>query len=426
MKTGLAVGALALVTSGVLACKTQPFCDPLGACGGDLMASATKLKGPGTLAKEWVVVGEVNNVLTGAACMDQLQTPPTPLSLVRQPPPPANTRPPDPVTANWCSDIVFKADGSLKSFLLWAPPIPVQVGRLTMLADYDGATDRGTYTMQFTYRQSRPIEFSEACLTAQGVRVSCPELGRSLSEFTKREANLYNMRCQDAPGNLGGCVCNYEQSFIGGPNGRWFADSKSGQINFFSDEYAPPATADYCTDGKTLDLTGHDFTALFNQRALRTLHFQQPSCTDGDQSISLGEEGIDCGGVCPIKCGSCTNGVHDANEEGVDCGGACLNGIGTSISVLCDPDPAITDPTKRLPACANGKADPWEEGVDCGSYCTNRKGTPILCDPDPTITNPSKRLPVCSDGKKDSDETGVDCGGSCENADGSPKLCPTP
>jgi hypothetical protein len=371
MKTGLAVGAWLLISSGLAlglpGCKTAPYCDPLGACGGDLMLGASNVvKGPGTLAKEWVVT-------TDDACQDQLQTPPLPVSLVRQPPVPANTRPPDPVTANWCSDIVFKADGSLKLFLVWAPPIPVKVGLLTMAADFDGNTTRGTYTMQFTYRQTRPIEFSESCLTAQGIRLTCPELGRHLSDFVKAEANLYSVRCQTPPAGGGGCTCQYEQSFIGGPNGRWFADSATGKVTFFDEGFAPPAETDYCTDGGSfLDLTGHDFTPLLNQRALRTLHFKPPSCTDGVQSRTLGETGVDCGGGCPTVCGTCKNGVHDANEEGIDCGGACLD-------ILCDPDPAIADRTTAHAACANGKQDPWEEGLDCGGHCVNDDGSPKLC-----------------------------------------------
>jgi hypothetical protein len=379
MKTGLAVGALLFVSSGLAlalsGCKPPPFCQSLGACGGDPMSMAKDLANDGIVDKEWVVVGEVNNELTGDACQDQLQVPPKPVSLIRQPPVPANVRPPDQVTANWCSDLVFKQDGTIKAFIVWAPPIPLKVGLLTMSADYDGNTGRGPYTLQITYRQTRPIEFSESCLTAQGIRLSCPEFGRQLGVAVQREANLYDIRCQTPPTGGGGCICQYEQSFIGGPKGRWFADSNNGQITFFDEGFKPPATADYCTDGTSyLDLTGHDFTPLFNQTALRTLHLKAPTCTDGVQSRTLQEEGIDCGGLCPIKCGSCTNGVHDANEEGIDCGGACLN-------VLCDPDSAITDRTTAKPACANGKADPWEEGLDCGSFCTKDDGSPKLCCP---------------------------------------------
>ncbi len=36
-----------------------------------------------------------------------------------------------------------------------------------------------------------------------------------------------------------------------------------------------------------------------------------------------GEEGVDCGGICIAKCGTCGNNQLDPGEEGVDCGGVC-------------------------------------------------------------------------------------------------------
>jgi hypothetical protein len=362
MKTGLGKSALllSLAIVGVTGCKNTPLCEVLGACGGDVLAGATDFyKKDGLPDRSWTVIA-------GGACQDQLQLPPTPVSLVRQPPAIANQRPPDNVTADWCSGLVFKSDGTVKEFLVYAPPLPLKVGELTISADFDGSTDRGTYIMQTTIDQTRDLTFSESCLTQQGMRLTCPTLGRRLGEFLAAEANIYSMRCQDpADPNQGGCVCKFDLSFIGGPSGRWAKQANLTQIEFFDMSLSPPALADYCFNPSTLelDLTGSDETPLFNQKSLRTLQMVKPSCTDGVQSLELGEQGIDCGGTCPTACGSCTNGVADANEDGVDCGGACLG-------ILCDPDPAITDKTQRHAACANNKQDPWEEGVDCGGPCT--------------------------------------------------------
>jgi hypothetical protein len=372
MKTGLGKSALlfSFAIVGVSGCKATPYCEPLGACGGDVMAGAVDFaKHDGIVDREWTVT-------TQNACQDQLQLPPLAVSLVRQPPVPANVRPPDNTTADWCGNLVFKATGEVQSFLVYAPPLPLKVGSLTMSADFDnhkdaqGRYDRGTYAMQTTILQTRDLSFSETCLTGQGLRLTCPNLGRRLGEFLAAEANIYSMRCFDPPGGTGGCDCQFELSFIGGPNGRWAYTEDQTHITFFDATFAPPAIADYCftptqSDGNgELDLTGNNETPLFNQKSLRTLVMLPPSCHDGVQSTSIGELGVDCGPNCPDNpvCGTCSDGKHDNNEEGIDCGGACLG-------VLCDPDTSIA-PQNRHPACADGKQEPWEEGVDCGGPCS--------------------------------------------------------
>jgi hypothetical protein len=371
MKAPLSASAL-LVSFGIVGlsgCKTQPFCEPLAACGGDLLAGASDFyMKDGLVDRSWTVIA-------AGACQDQLQLPPVTVSLARQPPPVANQRPPDNATADWCGNLVIKSTGEIKEFLVYAPPLPLKVGELTISQDYDKATDRGTYVFQSTIDQTRDLVFSESCLTAQGIRLTCPVLGRRLGEFLAPEANIYNMRCQDPDDpNQGGCVCKFELSFIGGEAGRWAKQANGTQIEFFENtNYSPAALADYCFTDKNgpLLLTGSNETPLFNEKGLRTLQMVPPSCMDGVQSLELGETGIDCGGPNCKACGTCKmgdtgagcacrNGVHDDNEEGIDCGGACLG-------TFCDE--SVADAKSRPAACANGKKDPWEEGVDCGGPC---------------------------------------------------------
>jgi hypothetical protein len=373
MKPGLAKSAL-LVSFAIVSfsgCKSPPFCAPFAACGGDVLAGATDFANQdGLVDRSWAVVGN-------GACQDQLQLPPVAVSLARQPPAVANQRPPDNATADWCGNLVIKTTGEVKEFIVYAPPLPLKVGELIISEDYDHNKERGTYEFKTTIDQTRDLVFSESCLTAQGIRLSCPVLGRRLGEFLAAEANIYSMRCQDPDDpSQGGCVCKFDLSFIGGQRGRWALQENKTQIQFFENvNYAPAALADYCLDPNTLNLnlTGSNETPLFNQKGLRTVQMVPPSCNDGVQSLELGETGIDCGGPkCP-PCGTCLNnatdpgcacknGKHDANEVGIDCGGACLG-------VLCDPDPAITDDSLRRRACDNGKQDPWEEGKDCGGPC---------------------------------------------------------
>jgi hypothetical protein len=387
MKAGLGKGALfafsvgfGLFGFGLSGCKTSPYCEELGKCGGSLHAlfeGATDVWNKDGIAdKEWIV--GVNEAPFDA-CSDQLQTPPVPLSLVRQPPVQATDRPPDKVTADWCSNIVFKPNGDLAQFIVWAPPIPVKVGQLKMQPDVmaDNVTpdnEHGRYAMQITYQQTRRLEFSESCLTSQGIRVTCPQLGRHLGKFLAAEANIYDVRCYDpSDPSTGGCLCDYELSFIGGPNGRWYSAAGSSQITFFDDTFAPPSTADYCIpEPNTLELTGHDTTALFNAKSLRTMRFHGPSCSDGIKSAH--EDGVDCGPACNNTCGTCSDGMPSPGEEGIDCGGNCLGTVCDCGGHICDPNNPIdvaVPAAQRRSTCANGIQDPWEEGKDCGSFCPN-------------------------------------------------------
>ncbi len=354
MKPYFWVAALSPVIVLACGCQTPPYCDPLAQCGGDFMAGATDIwKNDGIVDSEWIVTGP-------DSCMDQLQPPPNPVSLVQQPPRLAGERPIERGTADWCSNLAIRQDGTIRQYLGWYPPIPIRDGSLTFSADH-------TYSMQFVHFAPQHAEFSATCLTEQGVPINCPAFGRNLKEFVAVEANIYNVLCYDNP--AGGCLCDYDLSFFGGPNGRWTANGST--ITFFDDLFGPPSLADYCLKGDTLEMTGQNGTRLFNQFALRTLRFRRPTCEDGALSKTKHELGVDCGGDCPATCGSCTDGVMNGNEKGIDCGGSCPEVCG----------------------CFDKVQNPWEEGVDCGGPCIN------VCS--------------CFDGVMNNNEDGVDCGGPC-------------
>jgi hypothetical protein len=354
---GFSVIALGLFAAAV-GCQTQPYCAPLGACGGEVLVSGQPLT-------QWVTKKETS-------CLDQIQPAPNPVSLVRQPQRPVGERPTERGTSDWCSNVALRQDGTLQQYLGWYPPIPVQDATLDLFPD-------GRYEMHITYFAKQHVDFPATCLSAQGVSESCAAFGRNLKEFVAPEANIYNVLCYSS--EVSGCACDYDLSLIGGPSGDYALDRAGATITFFDALGNTPALATYCQKGDTLELTGKDGSRLFNQFALRTMSFQRPTCHDGVQSKSIGELGVDCGGSCnpelpadtaPAGCpADCTDGLQSGLEEGVDCGGTC--------SEVC--------------ACHNGAQDAWEEGVDCGGPCKNP------C--------------TCFDGAQNAGEDGVDCGGEC-------------
>ena len=109
-----------------------------------------------------------------------------------------------------------------------------------------------------------------------------------------------------------------------------------------------------------------------------------PGCTNGIKDD--GEEGVDCGGVCPTKCtgSGCTTGDQCAS-------GKCDNGLcGAPAGKPC----GVGVPTQ----CNDG--DKCELDKDCSSgFCDGAKcGQPAAGSH--------------TDGKKNAGETGIDCGGS--------------
>ena len=355
--------ALALLFAFALAgCTTAPKCESLSQCGGELLSGLVEGE------SEWVARAE-------DACMDDLQMPVNPVSLSQQPAPKAGKKSVAPATADWCASLLQEPDGTLR-FQQYFPIIPIQNAVLTI--------KEGEFEAHFLAFAPQKMAFSASCRAAQGVAESCPALGRHIAAAIAAESNVYNTRCYDD--DEGGCLCEYELRLFTSVPGTWAASD--GTVTFYDSSLAPspPAPADYCLNGDSLDMTGHNGQWLFNRPNLRTLEFHRATCGDGVQSHSLGETGIDCGGQCaPCADPMCDSGVQDGDEAGVDCGG---------------------NNCKDFCGCFNQVQDPWEEGLDCGGPCS------LLCQ--------------CLNGVQDPNEDGVDCGGDCQGRfnQGGPVPCP--
>lgn len=315
MKIGLFNPAWLLLAAALGGCQTTPYCDALGKCGGDFNATAKDL-GSGTPSTEWVMSAKVN---ADDACIDQVPSPPDPPSLALIPPRPAGVRPVEQSTTDWCAGLVLKADGGisgfddgwyevLKKYNGWFPSIPLYSAQLE-------TTTSSQYTMTTTQLVSQHVELSPTCLVAQGVVLTCDDtaagkpktnkdLTTQLPEFVREKldglkflkAVVYGGKC--TPQTDGGCNCDYNVSLTTTTGGPWSADN-SGHLTFFDAAAAPPVRADFCANPGSLQLTGSKETDLFNRTSLKTLTLHPPTCSDGVQSKTLGETGIDCGGQCP-------------------------------------------------------------------------------------------------------------------------------
>lgn len=357
---GVGIAVLALLASVLPGCTTPQRCEALGRCGGELVPA-------GKTQETWVATG-------ATTCIDEIQPPVIPVSISLQPAQQAGKKATGNQTADWCSTLLIKPDGSLSFAPFYTSLVlPMKQAELQFRAD-------GTYFGHFITEEAQHIAFPAACRVAQGVDFSCAELGRHVNDAIRSESNVKNMRCYDDGED--GCMCDFLLQLFTGVQGAYGA--QDGVIGFYDSQssHLPPTPADYCASADTFELTGHDGQELFNKLGLRTITFHHTSCTDGLQDAD--EDGVDCvdpkkramgmlgPDACPNDCtATCSDGVQNHGETGVDCGGPCAD--------FC--------------ACFNGVQDPWEEGPDCGGPCS------LAC--------------TCIDGVKDGHEEGVDCGADC-------------
>lgn len=148
-----------------------------------------------------------------------------------------------------------------------------------------------------------------------------------------------------------------------------------------------------------------------------------PSCSDGFRDGD--ETDVDCGGSCPMKCGSgascnvnedcglpgltapckfslscihgkcacqCSDGIRDGDESDIDCGGSCTTIMGYHATGTC--------------AIGQHCSQQW----DCGvlSYCHESAVEEIPCVNGLCVD-------LCSDGIRDGFETDIDCGYAAPN-----------
>ena len=308
MKNGFLWGCAATLL-GTLGCAMDEHCDALDQCGGRVLSNSASdfADADGLVDTEWWAYA-------GDECQDPLHTPPLQNALANQFPHLSNEAPPERSSMDWCSNLVFNSDRTIKQVNLWFPQIPLRDANLVYSANTSDATT-GDYVIQFRYFKRMRADFSAQCMTAQGVVMGCTEFTAAMRVALENEPNISQINCD--PGPQRGCRCIYDMLLVSGVSGPW---RRTGDVITHYDEITgEQAEADYCVNGSNLEMTGHDRTWLFNQSGLRTMQMVQATCADGFKN--QGEGGDDCGGPCPADC--CVNGAQETNEQGIDCGGVC-------------------------------------------------------------------------------------------------------
>lgn len=281
-----AAGAAALVLAGA-SCKPADACAEDGAaCGGDP-------------AGAWNMT---------ASCQDP--TLPDPAIATRsyrgQPLVSAGEPPPEPTSSDWCADLVYGPNGI--DFLNLPRNAPRLFGGYLVFQDDDATATSGSYSAILTTRDVTSIEFSSTCLdrfgftAAPGAPPDCAAFATSFATFGTTLGGVKDTAC--APSGSG-CLCTYTiEADAAGSNlsGVWRRlPGEDGALTLYASNHLLPSKTDYCRQGDTMTLWGHDRTSIMDFSGTRTLHLARVVCGDG--KVDRGEQcdppdGVTCNDAC--------------------------------------------------------------------------------------------------------------------------------
>jgi hypothetical protein len=251
-----------LALSALAACTTPEVCKELATCGGKVVDDSSD---PTMLVtKTWNISG---------ACLNQEAAPPTVPSLIHQAPTLAGEVPPHRTQTTFCSDMTLLPDKSVKFIQPWFPALPLQSGLITYRSD-------GTYNGSINYFGPQELDLAAGCFQTQGFKIvpdgtvstydtmTCSEFTPKLQDQLATQANIMDVGCYN--NGEGGCTCTYNLLLITAIEGK-FATVGNVINHYDTVADSPVASADYCVNGDTLELSGYKRQFLFNQPALRSL-----------------------------------------------------------------------------------------------------------------------------------------------------------
>jgi hypothetical protein len=206
---------------------------------------------------------------------------------------------PEPTSTDWCSDLVYGANG-ISFFMLPRDTPRIQGAYLTYQST--SPTDHGTgvYGAFVTSSDRNSIEYSATCLARFGYLPDCVQFAESFATYGASLGGVKETSCE--PSGDGGCHCSYLiESDAAGTNlsGTW--SSSDHVLTHFAGNMVLPSQVDYCVQGSRMTLWGHNRTNVLDFAGLRTMILDKVVCGDGRS-----DRGEQCdppdGTTCDSKC----------------------------------------------------------------------------------------------------------------------------
>jgi hypothetical protein len=127
----------------------------------------------------------------------------------------------------------------------------------------------GNYTASMRVQKDFAVHFTPTCIQAHGAHPTCAQLTASIASYIAGGFVNYNdFACNDA--SDGGCDCTYNYGEGTGETGR-FAVVGSQVYIFDAPSGKPPHAMDFCIQGDTMTIAGHNGSHLFGSPGLRSL-----------------------------------------------------------------------------------------------------------------------------------------------------------
>ena len=262
-----------------LGCDAGEVCKELARCGGDLLA--TWVKKPGDFY-----------------CQERVYAPPPDSYLVGQPEPVARMQLPEATNLDWCSDLVLNLgdkDKGVRSAAYYARDLPLSEARFIYKKD---PVEGDLFDIGFARRARFNQYYSTTCLTQYGHGVDCAAVAMKLTIHNEGNPAVSMFECNKDDAK-GGCNCSFQYEEISVLKGSY---TVQGDVitHFTQSPTLRYNQAGFCVQGNTMTISGVDNSYLMGRTGLRTIDLVKVNCQDGQHGP--GENGVDCGPLCPNTC----------------------------------------------------------------------------------------------------------------------------
>ena len=200
-----------------------------------------------------------------SGCRDPFYKTPDRLTYLGQPQTAAREPLPEATSSDWCSYLVYGANGITDFQFPYDTPNLGGVG-ITFGTD-------ATYSARITAQVYGGVDIPEVCLTRFGVKPICASAGttpvspptRSLTDdlgaFAATAGSYQSIACVDAAD--GGCHCEYHVDFDPTVGGSFSIDGPV--MSLFDSNKRLPSLVDFCVAGDTMTLWGHNRASIWDQ-----------------------------------------------------------------------------------------------------------------------------------------------------------------
>jgi hypothetical protein len=180
-------------------------------------------------------------------------------------------------SGDWCQGLSFitPSDGTKSSFLVRLNSDPVEYLLGGEISIAPPAAVAAPFGAVLSVQNHFAVHFSPTCLGAHGVPPTCAALTQFAADG--QFLNFNDFACENA--GDGGCDCSYLY-YEGTTESANYAIVGSQLLIVNSSSRLPPRNYDFCVQGDTMTLGGHNGIGLFGSKNLRSVVLKRCATAD--------------------------------------------------------------------------------------------------------------------------------------------------